>query len=59
MAHNRELMVKRMASLAPVPDIDPANLADIAGELNALLADVFCLYLKTKNFHWHMERIPK
>jgi starvation-inducible DNA-binding protein len=38
-----------------VSDIDPANLADIAGELNALLADVFCLYLKTKNFHWHMS----
>ena len=55
MAHNSELMVKRMASLAPVSDIDPANLADIAGELNALLADVFCLYLKTKNFHWHMS----
>jgi hypothetical protein len=35
MAHNSELMVKRMASLAPVSDIDPANLADIAGELNA------------------------
>jgi starvation-inducible DNA-binding protein len=27
---------------------------DIAGALNALLADVFALYLKTKNFHWHM-----
>jgi starvation-inducible DNA-binding protein len=28
---------------------------DIAGALNALLADVFSLYLKTKNFHWHMS----
>jgi len=27
---------------------------DIAGALNALLADIFALYLKTKNFHWHM-----
>lgn len=27
---------------------------DLAGALNALLADVFTLYLKTKNFHWHM-----
>src|SRR4029453_1964743 len=27
---------------------------DIAGALNALLADIFSLYLKTKNFHWHM-----
>jgi starvation-inducible DNA-binding protein len=46
---------KRMAPLAPMADIDPANLAEITGELNALLADVFCLYLKTKNFHWHMS----
>src|ERR1700748_1765719 len=28
---------------------------DIASVLNALLADVFALYLKTKNFHWHMS----
>jgi starvation-inducible DNA-binding protein len=28
---------------------------DIAGALNALLADIFALYLKTKNFHWHMS----
>jgi starvation-inducible DNA-binding protein len=28
---------------------------DISAELNALLADTFALYLKTKNFHWHMS----
>jgi len=28
---------------------------DIANHLNPLLADVFALYLKTKNFHWHMS----
>jgi starvation-inducible DNA-binding protein len=28
---------------------------DISGALNALLADFFALYLKTKNFHWHMS----
>ena len=28
---------------------------DIAAALNGLLADVFALYLKTKNFHWHMS----
>lgn len=28
---------------------------DIAAALNAMLADVFALYLKTKNFHWHMS----
>ncbi len=38
----------------------PSNLShdavkDIAGALNILLADVFALYLKTKNFHWHVS----
>jgi starvation-inducible DNA-binding protein len=28
---------------------------DISGALNILLADIFALYLKTKNFHWHMS----
>jgi starvation-inducible DNA-binding protein len=28
---------------------------DITAELNTLLADVFALYVKTKNFHWHMS----
>src|SRR5271166_6471736 len=28
---------------------------EIGGALNAILADVFALYLKTKNFHWHMS----
>ena len=33
-----------------------ANAAkDIAGAINAILADTFALYLKTKNFHWHMS----
>ncbi|MFM0005072.1 DNA starvation/stationary phase protection protein [Paraburkholderia dipogonis] len=30
-------------------------LSEIAAHLNPLLADVFALYLKTKNFHWHMS----
>jgi starvation-inducible DNA-binding protein len=42
------------------PLITPTGLGDnarrdITGALNALLADVFALYLKTKNFHWHMS----
>jgi starvation-inducible DNA-binding protein len=32
-----------------------ANRADIPVALNALLADMFALYLKTKNFHWHVS----
>jgi starvation-inducible DNA-binding protein len=30
-------------------------IKDISGTLNTLLADVFTLYVKTKNFHWHMS----
>jgi starvation-inducible DNA-binding protein len=35
-------------------DLDHVAVAAISGELRQLLADVFALYLKTKNFHWHM-----
>ena len=41
--------------LATPTDLDASATKDIAGSLNALLADVFALYLKTKNFHWHMS----
>lgn len=43
------------AALATPTDLKPAATRDIQGALNALLADVFALYLKTKNFHWHMS----
>jgi starvation-inducible DNA-binding protein len=36
-------------------DLGPEATRDIAGALNALLADTFALYLKTKNFHWHVS----
>jgi starvation-inducible DNA-binding protein len=36
-------------------DLPEAAVRDISGALNGLLADVFALYLKTKNFHWHMN----
>jgi len=39
----------------PRTDIAPEAIKDIAGALTALLADVFALYIKTKNFHWHMS----
>jgi starvation-inducible DNA-binding protein len=39
-----------------VPDgFDHEQVSKISSVLNALLADVFALYLKTKNFHWHMS----
>ena len=36
-------------------DLKSGATKDIAGAMNAVLADVFALYLKTKNFHWHMS----
>ena len=43
------------APLHTPSDLDPSATRDIAGAMNAILADVFSLYLKTKNFHWHMS----
>ena len=43
------------APLVTPTDLKPAATKDIAGGMNAILADVFALYLKTKNFHWHMS----
>src|SRR5713101_2591098 len=36
-------------------DLNGDAVMEISGELRKLLADVFALYLKTKNFHWHMS----
>ncbi|WP_377299531.1 Dps family protein [Rhizobium sp. SGZ-381] len=45
----------RKAPLATPTTLSANATKDIAGALTALLADVFVLYLKTKNFHWHMS----
>jgi starvation-inducible DNA-binding protein len=50
-----ELLREREAPLATPTDLTPSATKDIAGAMNAILADVFALYLKTKNFHWHMS----
>lgn len=36
-------------------DLKPEAVRDISAALGGLLADVFTLYMKTKNFHWHMS----
>jgi starvation-inducible DNA-binding protein len=36
-------------------DLNPRSVVEITGSLRELLADVFALYVKTKNFHWHMS----
>ncbi|HEV7619071.1 MAG TPA: DNA starvation/stationary phase protection protein [Burkholderiaceae bacterium] len=46
---------KQRAPLLTPTDLKAAATRDIAGAMNAILADVFALYLKTKNFHWHMS----
>ena len=48
---------RRMASLATPTTLSPGATADISAALNLLLADLFALYVKTKNFHWH-EPLP-
>ena len=46
---------KTPAALGTPSDLGANATRDIAGALNGVLADVFALYVKTKNFHWHMS----
>jgi starvation-inducible DNA-binding protein len=45
----------REIALATPTDLGADATRDVAAALNVMLADVFALYLKTKNFHWHMS----
>jgi len=45
----------RAAALHTPTDLKARAVKDISGALNILLADMFALYVKTKNFHWHMS----
>lgn len=49
------LVRKLEAPLVTPTDLKAKATKDIAGMMNAILADVFALYLKTKNFHWHIS----
>jgi starvation-inducible DNA-binding protein len=49
------LAQRRRSPLITPTDLGSNASTDIAGGMNAILADVFALYLKTKNFHWHMS----
>ncbi len=51
----QELKARRNAPLNTPTDLKSAATKDITGAMNAILADVFAIYLKTKNFHWHMS----
>jgi starvation-inducible DNA-binding protein len=53
-------LTQELKRIQEAPLITPTDLKmeatrDIAGAMNAILADVFALCLKTKNFHWHMS----
>src|SRR5205823_7992436 len=50
-----DLRQRRDSPLATPTDLTRSATKDITGVMNAILADVFALYLKTKNFHWHMS----
>jgi starvation-inducible DNA-binding protein len=55
-AKRRQILTERRDSPILTPtDLKPQATRDIAGAMNAILADVFALYMKTKNFHWHMS----
>ena len=45
----------REAAQERLTDLNSEGVTDITAELRRLLADTFVLYLKTKNFHWHMS----
>jgi len=45
----------RTASLATSTVLSVEAVREISGALTVLLADLFALYIKTKNFHWHMS----
>src|SRR5262245_30728252 len=46
---------RRAAALRTRDDFSPEAVRDLSGALNLLLADLFALYVKPKNFHWHVS----
>jgi starvation-inducible DNA-binding protein len=51
----QDLVRRREGPLATPTDLKAAATKDISAALNGVLADVFALFIKTKNFHWHMS----
>jgi starvation-inducible DNA-binding protein len=50
-----EAKTRRTAPLATPTGLASNAIPDLAGALTTLLADMFALYVKTKNFHWHIS----
>lgn len=57
MKNNQKTLLTRKfeAPLITPTDLKAKATKDISGAMNSILADVFALYVKTKNFHWHMS----
>jgi starvation-inducible DNA-binding protein len=53
-AEKVETKGEKASSIKNIGQLDQEAVEEISGELRLLLADSFALYLKTKNFHWHM-----
>jgi starvation-inducible DNA-binding protein len=51
----KDATVRRAAPLHTPTDLSTDATRDISAALNLLLADTFALYMKTKNFHWHIS----
>src|SRR5262249_10651178 len=54
-AKTQELRQRRRGPLSTPTDLTAEATRDISAAMNALLADAFALYVKTKNFHWHLS----
>lgn len=54
-AKAKSVKSRKLAPLVTPSDLKAAATRDISGAMNLILADVYALYLKTKNFHWHMS----
>jgi starvation-inducible DNA-binding protein len=52
---SEELLILRNEEMGTPTDLSADAVRDISAALNALLADMFALYMKTKNFHWHVS----
>jgi starvation-inducible DNA-binding protein len=50
-----DLKSRQASPLLTPTDLGPTATLNVAAALNLLLADAFALYIKTKNFHWHMS----
>jgi len=57
MGEPTNVAARRKAPLATPTDLNTNAVRDVSAALNQLLADTFALYLKTKNFHWHVSGV--